>query len=84
MRKQRKLLFSAQEEASPEDLEFSVLCHRYAYYVLASPLISDNTYDEIERLAWKKCTKDHAVWNVGSSNENDYSDDIRIRVADER
>lgn len=41
---------------------------RYAYYVKCKPLVSDRTYDELEKLGEKK---------IGSDKESDYSQEIK-------
>ena len=41
---------------------------RYAYYVKYNPLVSDRTYDELEKLGEKK---------IGSDKESDYSQEIK-------
>jgi len=41
---------------------------RYAYYVKCKPLVSDRTYDELEKLGMK---------TVGSDKEGDYLQEIK-------
>ena len=34
-----------------EDLENKIMAHRYLYYVLGKPIITDREYDELEKRA---------------------------------
>lgn len=63
---------------TPEYYEREVLVHRYLYYVLAQPTISDFEYDIIERQAREVCPPESPVHGVGSSLPSSYSDDIKI------
>jgi len=58
-------------------LEDQVLLHRYCYYVLANPLVSDAVYDQIEREARKIYPEDNVVHKVGSSLPSSYPDWIK-------
>lgn len=52
--------------STPEDLELQVMAHRYRYYVMADPIISDYQYDLLERQARAACRLDSPVHKVGS------------------
>jgi NAD-dependent DNA ligase len=54
-------------------LETLVMAHRYLYYVLCEPVISDQAYDLLERKARKKCSANSPVHGVGSSLESSYT-----------
>ena len=60
--------------------EAEIMLHRYLYYVLAEPVISDMEYDMLEREARAFCPADSVVQGVGSSLPNSYSKEI-IRAA---
>ncbi len=56
------------------DLATLVLVHRYLYYVLSRPVISDYEYDMMER----SLDPDDPVRNsVGSDQAKDYSFEVR-------
>lgn len=48
------------------------LVHRYLYYVLNQPVISDYQYDELERLAKKDVGKNSILLRPGSDLESSY------------
>lgn len=55
----------------------TILIHRYLYYVLNQPIISDFEYDILE----KEAKKIYPELNTpGSSLEESYSDEIRIKA----
>ena len=64
-------------EMSPEIAEREVLINRYIYYVLGSRIISDMEYDCLEDYAREILPEESIVNDVGSSNEDDYSEDIK-------
>lgn len=55
------------------DLELQVLAHRYRYYVLSSPILSDSEYDALERKARAVLPPESPVHGVGSSLRSSYS-----------
>ena len=55
------------------DLETRVMAHRYLYYVLAEPVLSDFDYDILERKAREVSSEDSPVHGVGSSLPQSYS-----------
>lgn len=57
-------------------LEKLVLAHRYLYYVLDDPIISDFEYDKLEREARASLPEDSPIQDVGSSLRSSYSEDI--------
>lgn len=59
-------------------LEREVLEHRYRYYVLAEPIISDAIYDSIEREAREEQANNpnSPVHTVGSSLPSSYPKEI--------
>ena len=60
-----------------DDLEKQVLAHRYLYYVLAEPILSDFTYDDLERKARESLPESSPVHSVGSSLSSSYSEEIK-------
>lgn len=60
-----------------DDLEKQVLAHRYLYYVLAEPILSDFTYDDLERKARESLPESSLVHSVGSSLPSSYSEEIK-------
>lgn len=52
------------------------LVHRYLYYVLDSPIISDYEYDILEEAAKKKVGDYHLLNSPGSSLRSSYPDYI--------
>lgn len=60
------------------DYEFLVLVHRYLYYVLSEPVISDYEYDAIEKEARKHLPIDNVVHQVGSSLPSSYPKDVIV------
>jgi len=57
-----------------EDL---ILLHRYCYYVLCDPIISDFIYDQLETEARKVCPETSVVHKVGSVLSSSYPDYIK-------
>jgi NAD-dependent DNA ligase len=61
------------------DLEYQtkrVMAHRYLYYVLATPVIPDCAYDQLERDVRATAPEDSPVHKVGSSLSWDYPPDV--------
>jgi NAD-dependent DNA ligase len=52
------------------------LVHRYLYYVMDTPIISDYIYDAMEREARKFADENHPILKVGSSLAKDYPEHI--------
>lgn len=52
------------------------LMHRYLYYVLCEPIISDMQYDIMEKKAKETCDAEHLINKPGSSLKSSYSEDI--------
>jgi hypothetical protein len=63
---------------SQYDLEKQVMAHRYLYYVLSKPVISDTSYDDLERLAKANAKSGSAIFFPGSGEDASYSDDAKI------
>ncbi len=61
---------------TPAQLETEVMVHRYLYYVLAQPAMSDYDYDILERQAREVCGEESPVHDVGSDCESDYPKEI--------
>jgi len=40
----------------------TVMAHRYLYYVLAKPIISDQEYDRLEKQVSQKFDAENGVW----------------------
>lgn len=57
-------------------LEQQVLAHRFLYYVLDDPAISDFEYDRLERRARSLLPLDSPVHGVGSSLRSSYPEEI--------
>lgn len=53
------------------------MAHRYLYYVLCSPIISDREYDMLEKKALNEIKEDHPLANPGSDREESYSEKIK-------
>jgi NAD-dependent DNA ligase len=67
-----------KDEKYYEDL---VMAHRYLYYVLAEPVISDWSYDEIERKAREILPESSPVQGVGSGLPGSYSNE-QVKLAE--
>lgn len=63
----------------PNDPETLVMVHRYLYYVLGEPVLSDHEYDHIERQARAVCPPDSPVHKVGSSLPSSYHIHIKLQ-----
>ena len=55
------------------NLELDVMAHRYLYYVLAEPVLSDYEYDVVERKARAVLPAESPVQGVGSCLPNSYT-----------
>ena len=55
------------------DYELVLMAHRYLYYVLGEPVISDYLYDPWEREARQVLPEDSPIHGVVSSNPWSYS-----------
>lgn len=62
------------------DLELEVLEHRYRYYVLNEPSITDYEYDLLERKALKEAGPDSPLHKPGSDKASDYPTDFKHRI----
>jgi NAD-dependent DNA ligase len=67
---------------TPAELETEVMAHRYLYYVVCRPVISDRDYDALEARAKAVVGVDSPVNNPGSDREQDYSDAALHRVTE--
>ncbi len=56
-----------------QDLELAVMAHRYLYYVLSTPVLSDSAYDRLEREARAALSDTSPVHGVGSSLPSSYT-----------
>jgi hypothetical protein len=64
-------------------LVFELLCHRYRYYVLHNPTISDYQYDMLER----PIVRDEVMgdlFGVGSENPESYPLEVRELFINEK
>ncbi len=59
-----------------------IMAHRYLYYVLARPVISDRDYDALEKEAVATLPAEHPIHGVGSDNGNDYSAEVKQAAQD--
>ena len=57
-------------------LEKEVLAHRYRYYVLDDPTVSDFVYDQLEREARAVLPESSPVHGIGSSLRSSYPQEI--------
>jgi hypothetical protein len=64
-------------DMSAAQLEKLVLVHRYRYYVLAKPIISDMKYDQLEKRAREICAKHSRVHLPGSDNSSHYPQAVK-------
>jgi NAD-dependent DNA ligase len=55
-----------------------ILAHRYLYFVLTEPVISDAEYDQLEK---SLSPEERESLGVGSSLESSYSDEIKALAA---
>lgn len=56
------------------------MVHRYRYYVMNSPVISDFEYDKLEQDALIISHPNHPIYNPGSDLKESYSEHI-IKIA---
>ena len=56
-----------------QEYEDEVMAHRYLYYVLAEPVLTDADYDTLERRAREVCSSESPVHKVGSSLPSSYT-----------
>lgn len=59
-----------------DGLEHEVLVHRYLYYVEAQPILSDFSYDQLEREARAVLPETSPVHGVGSSLPSSYPESV--------
>lgn len=57
-----------------------VLAHRYLYYVLSQPVITDYDYDMLERRARQELPTEETLFTVGSSRPEDYPEEVVSRA----
>lgn len=62
------------------ELELEVMAHRYLYYVVCNPVLSDKDYDELELEARRVCTPDSSVHKLGSSLASSYTENQIIKA----
>ncbi len=67
---------------TPKQYEQLVMAHRYRYYVMADPAISDYAYDILERQAREVCPPESPVHGVGSCLPSSYSDEVKNLAED--
>jgi len=63
-------------------LEIQLLAHRYLYYVLQRPVLTDYVYDMLERKIRKRLPETSVVWEVGSERPEDYNEEVRAYAAE--
>lgn len=59
-------------------LEQLLMAHRYLYYVVAMPVISDSDYDKLESFACQHLPKGSPMHEPGSDLASSYSPHIRL------
>lgn len=64
------------------DISTRIMAHRYLYYVLARPVISDREYDELEKEAVAALPPDHPVHLPGSDRGSDYTTEAKQAAQD--
>lgn len=69
--------FKTDETTTLEHLEDIYLYHRYCYYVLGIPELTDAEFDKMERYFKILYPYSKVFKSVGSSNENDYPSYIK-------
>jgi len=62
--------------------EKEILIHRFLYYVMADPIISDFEYDMLEREARSACDDDSVVQGVGSCLPSSYPAEVKLAAID--
>ena len=61
-----------------EDIVKLALAHRYLYYVLMRPVITDSEYDKLEMEAVEAADDDDSdIHSPGSDLEGSYTDDVK-------
>lgn len=65
------------EQYDKLSIEDKCLVHRFLYYVLCDPIISDYEYDQMELVAKKNAVDSHMIHKVGSSLVSSYSEEIQ-------
>lgn len=63
---------------TPEWYEKEILIHRFLYYVMCEPAISDFEYDVLEREAREVCHEGSPVHGVGSCLPSSYPAVIKL------
>ncbi len=58
------------------EVEKRALAHRYLYYVLCTPVISDYEYDMLERRALREVEEDSKLRSPGSDLPASYPDEV--------
>lgn len=61
-------------------LELEAMAHRYLYWVLDKPVITDQAYDDLERMACKVLPASSPLHGVGSSRAQDYTEAQKVRA----
>lgn len=64
---------NAKKAKEDHDLGTRVMAHRYLYYVLADPVLTDFAYDALERLARESLPATSPVHGIGSSLPRSYT-----------
>ena len=66
--------------ADEEKSERTLLAHRYLYYVLGLPVISDFEYDKLEREHLKRFPDSVSINKPGSDNPLHYSESVKQKA----
>jgi len=67
------MAFNVKALRTKEDLELLVMAHRYLYYIVCEPSLSDHAYDALERQAREVCPPESPVHGIGSSLASSYT-----------
>lgn len=67
---------------SKDNCEKLILAHRYLYYVLGNPVLSDQKYDKLEKKFLKLYPDSEVIKTCGSDLSSDYSEEIIIMAND--
>jgi len=59
-----------------DNLEKEILAHRYLYYILNRPILSDREYDIKEKYAKSILPENSPVFSMGSDLESSYPKEV--------
>lgn len=65
------------EFTAQQAIQLEALAHRFSYYVLAAPVLTDIDYDALERTALVDAPPDSPLRRPGSDIRSDYPEDVQ-------